>query len=107
MLEVTVFDKNACGKDEFLGRCMLHLTTLKEEETHKIWLNLEEGQGSILLLVTISGTLGSDAISDLTSYTDDPEENQKLQERYVSFFDTNIYFMLKLMMAHHSGSASR
>ncbi|XP_063222777.1 multiple C2 and transmembrane domain-containing protein isoform X3 [Bacillus rossius redtenbacheri] len=80
-LEVTVWDKDR-AKDDLMGRCVLDLSQLEREKTHRLWLELEEGAGSIFLLLTISGTTASETISDLTTYEDNPREREALQQRY-------------------------
>ena len=52
------------------------MSTLEPEQTHELWLDLEDGAGKIFLLVTISGkTYGS----DLTD-----ESSSKISEELVS-----------------------
>jgi ABC-type iron transport system FetAB ATPase subunit len=86
VLEVSVF-----GKDEFFGKFTINLNEMTKEETHKIWRNLEE-TGSILLLLTISATLGSEAISDLNTCEYNYVHENKIAKKYVSFA---IFFCLK------------
>ncbi|XP_026727345.1 multiple C2 and transmembrane domain-containing protein-like isoform X3 [Trichoplusia ni] len=53
-LEVTVWHK---GKQKsFMGRCVIDLSQLEKEKTHELWQDLECGQGSIHLLITMSGS---------------------------------------------------
>nr|CAD7400845.1 unnamed protein product [Timema cristinae] len=62
--------------------CSIDLTKLEREKTHRIWQELEEGAGSIFLLLTISGTTASETISDLTTYEENPRERTNLEKRY-------------------------
>ncbi|XP_056638791.1 multiple C2 and transmembrane domain-containing protein isoform X6 [Diorhabda sublineata] len=80
-LEITVWDKDR-ARDDFIGRCVLDLTTYEREKTHNIWQELEDGAGSLHLLLTISGTTASETISDLTTYEDNPREKQMILDRY-------------------------
>lgn len=80
-LEVTIWDKDR-SKDDFMGRCIIDLSRLEREKTHRIWQDLEEGAGSIFLLLTISGTTASETISDLTTYEENPREHEILERRY-------------------------
>ncbi|XP_072160586.1 multiple C2 and transmembrane domain-containing protein isoform X2 [Bemisia tabaci] len=80
-LEVTVWDKDR-SKDDFIGKCSIDLSQLEREKTHKIKKDLEDGAGSIQLLLTISGTTASETISDLTTYEVNPREKEVLLERY-------------------------
>jgi hypothetical protein len=51
-----------------------------------MWQDLEEGAGSIFLLLTISGTTASETISDLTTYEENARESEMLEKRYVSLY---------------------
>ncbi|KAG8280575.1 Multiple C2 and transmembrane domain-containing protein 2, variant 3 [Homalodisca vitripennis] len=65
-----------------MGRCSIDLSQLEREKTHRIKQELDEGAGTIFLLLTISGTTASETISDLTTYEENPREHQVLEERY-------------------------
>lgn len=65
-------------------RCVIDLTSLERERTHSFWQELEEGAGSLNLLLTISGTTASETISDLTTHEENPRERETLLARYVS-----------------------
>lgn len=73
----------------FLFRCVIDLSTLERERTHSLWNELEDGAGSLHLLLTISGTTASETISDLTTYEENPRERENLLNRYVS--NSNSY----------------
>lgn len=62
------------------------LDKLEREETHKITKQLEEGSGTITLLLTISGTTASETISDLTTYEENEIEYRIVSNRYVSLW---------------------
>lgn len=83
VLELTVMDRDFHGRDEFMGKAIINLNNLKQEETHSIWADLQDGQGSILLMLTISGTLGTDAISNLTTRSEDTNQIGQLKNQYV------------------------
>ncbi|XP_075746595.1 multiple C2 and transmembrane domain-containing protein 1-like [Rhipicephalus microplus] len=69
VLEITVWDKDFSGKGDFMGRCSIDLSSLEPETTHSVWQELEDGAGSLFLLLTISGsTQGSSCVSDLTAF---------------------------------------
>ncbi|XP_077295551.1 multiple C2 domain and transmembrane region protein [Arctopsyche grandis] len=84
LLELTVWDRDKQSKDDFLGRCVIDLSLLEREKTHNIWKNLEDGNGQVFLLLTISGTTSSETITDLTNYQDNPKERSILENKYVS-----------------------
>lgn len=56
---------------------------LERERTYNLWQELEDGAGSLHLLLTISGTTASETISDLTTYEDNPREKETILNRYV------------------------
>ncbi|RZF41506.1 hypothetical protein LSTR_LSTR000220 [Laodelphax striatellus] len=80
-LEVTVWDKDR-SKDDFMGRCSIDLSQLEREKTHRIKQDLDDGAGTIFLLLTISGTTASETISDLTTFEENPRERQIIEDRY-------------------------
>ena len=63
---------------------MINLAQLERERTHVLETELEDGAGVISLLLTISGTAGSETVSDLANYTPNPLEHQAILARYVS-----------------------
>ncbi|CAH0714873.1 unnamed protein product, partial [Brenthis ino] len=82
ILEVTVWDKDKQTKDDFIGRCAIDLSRLEREKTHNIWQELEDGNGQIFLLLTISGTTQSETITDLASYKENPRDIEIIERRY-------------------------
>ncbi|XP_014281344.1 multiple C2 and transmembrane domain-containing protein isoform X3 [Halyomorpha halys] len=80
-IEITVWNKGKV-KDEFIGRCVIDLSELEREKTHRIKQVLDDCAGHISLLLTISGTTASETISDLTTYEENPREQKNLEERY-------------------------
>jgi hypothetical protein len=72
------------------GRCNIDLSKFEREKTHRFWQELEDGAGSLHLLLTISGTTSSETISDLSSYEENPREKANIEARYVS--DAAGYF---------------
>ncbi|CAH2987031.1 unnamed protein product [Chilo suppressalis] len=82
VLEVTVWDKDKQTKDDYIGRCTIDLSKLEREKTHNIWQDLEDGNGQIFLLLTISGTTQSETITDLGSYRENPRDREIVERRY-------------------------
>ena len=66
----------------FSCRCSIDLSKLEHEETHDIWVELEDGAGRIHLLLTITGRSSTELlnITDLTNYRYDDEKT--VQARY-------------------------
>lgn len=67
-----------------LSRGEVDLSTLEPEKTHSLGVELEDNAGMIDLLLTISGTSGTESISDLGSFVADPNRERELIKRYVS-----------------------
>ncbi|XP_068995085.1 multiple C2 and transmembrane domain-containing protein 1 isoform X7 [Embiotoca jacksoni] len=81
-VDITVWDKDAGKKDDFMGRCTINLSLLNKEHTHKLDLPLEEGEGVLVLLVTLTASAAV-SISDLSvNMLDDPHERHQIKQRY-------------------------
>ncbi|CAG7817684.1 unnamed protein product [Allacma fusca] len=80
ILEVQIYDE-AFSRD-YIGRCSIDIGLLAKEITHNQTFQLQEGPGEISLLLTISGTCGTETISDLGNFKPSVEENKILQSRY-------------------------
>lgn len=70
--------------ESLIFRCSIDLSQLEREKTHNIWKDLEDGNGQIFLLLTISGTTQSETITDLSSYKENPRDLEIIERRYVS-----------------------
>ncbi|XP_011699945.1 PREDICTED: multiple C2 and transmembrane domain-containing protein 1 isoform X8 [Wasmannia auropunctata] len=81
-LEVTVWDRDRSHQDDLMGKTVINLATLERETTHRLWRELEDGSGSIFLLLTISGTTASETISDLAAHEETPVEHAQTVQRY-------------------------
>ncbi|XP_053336867.1 multiple C2 and transmembrane domain-containing protein 1 isoform X1 [Clarias gariepinus] len=81
-IDITVWDRDAGKKDDFMGRCQVDLSLLSKECTHKLDLPLEEGEGMLVLLVTLTASAAV-SISDLSvNMFDDPHERREILHRY-------------------------
>ncbi|XP_057330178.1 multiple C2 and transmembrane domain-containing protein isoform X2 [Microplitis mediator] len=81
-LEVTVWDRDKGHQDDLMGRTTIDLAGMERETTHRIWKELEDGAGSIFLLLTISGTTASETISDLAAHEETPRERDRISDKY-------------------------
>ncbi|XP_053734907.1 multiple C2 and transmembrane domain-containing protein 1-like isoform X3 [Synchiropus splendidus] len=82
VLEITVWDRDTGRRDDFIGRCQLDLSSLAKEHTHHLELPLQECQGSVVLLVTLTASAHV-SIADLSvTPLDDPQERRDIQKRY-------------------------
>ncbi|MCJ8746826.1 hypothetical protein PDJAM_G00146110 [Pangasius djambal] len=81
-IDITVWDRDAGKRDDFMGRCQVDLSLLSKECTHKLDLPLEEGEGMLVLLVTLTASAAV-SISDLSvNMLDDPHERREILHRY-------------------------
>ncbi|KAI4891820.1 hypothetical protein NFI96_016547, partial [Prochilodus magdalenae] len=81
-VDITVWDKDAGKRDDFMGRCLVDLSLLSKECTHRLDLPLEEGEGTLVLLVTLTASAAV-SISDLSvNMLDDPRERREILHRY-------------------------
>uniref|UniRef100_A0A673FRQ7 Multiple C2 and transmembrane domain-containing protein 1-like n=1 Tax=Sinocyclocheilus rhinocerous TaxID=307959 RepID=A0A673FRQ7_9TELE len=81
-IDVTIWDKDAGKKDDFMGRCQVDLSVLSKECTHRLDLPLEEGEGTLVLLVTLTASAAV-SIADLSvNVLDDPHERKEILHRY-------------------------
>ncbi|XP_076101848.1 multiple C2 and transmembrane domain-containing protein 1-like isoform X2 [Mytilus galloprovincialis] len=85
LLELSVYDHDSRGRDDFMGRAVIDLSGIEKEVTHTIDQPLEDEGGIIKLLLTISGTVGTETISDLANYTSNPREKIEIVRKYGLF----------------------
>ncbi|XP_010212178.1 PREDICTED: multiple C2 and transmembrane domain-containing protein 1, partial [Tinamus guttatus] len=82
IIDITVWDKDAGKRDDFIGRCQVDLSNLSKEQTHKLRLPLEEGEGFLVLLVTLTASAAV-TISDLSPDSlEDQKEREEIVKRY-------------------------
>ncbi|KAK3606242.1 hypothetical protein CHS0354_037918 [Potamilus streckersoni] len=80
-LEITLYDHDV-GRDDFMGRAEIDLSKLEFEKTHMIEQPLEDSAGFIKLLLTVSGTTGSETISDLQNFCFTPQQRNQIIRKY-------------------------
>ncbi|XP_053442469.1 multiple C2 and transmembrane domain-containing protein 1 isoform X9 [Nycticebus coucang] len=82
IIDITAWDKDAGKRDDFIGRCQVDLSALSREQTHKLELQLEEGAGHLVLLVTLTASAAV-SVSDLSVHSpDDQSEREEILKRY-------------------------
>ncbi|XP_051038735.1 multiple C2 and transmembrane domain-containing protein 1 isoform X4 [Phodopus roborovskii] len=82
IIDITAWDKDAGKRDDFIGRCQVDLSSLSREQTHKLELQLEEGEGHLVLLVTLTAS-ATVSISDLSVHSlEDQKERGEILKRY-------------------------
>nr|XP_042117720.1 multiple C2 and transmembrane domain-containing protein 1 isoform X13 [Peromyscus maniculatus bairdii] len=82
IIDITAWDKDAGKRDDFIGRCQVDLSSLSREQTHKLELQLDEGAGHLVLLVTLTAS-ATVSISDLSVHSlEDQKERGEILKRY-------------------------
>uniref|UniRef100_A0A670Y4U2 Multiple C2 and transmembrane domain-containing protein 1 n=1 Tax=Pseudonaja textilis TaxID=8673 RepID=A0A670Y4U2_PSETE len=82
IIDITVWDRDAGKKDDFIGRCQVDLSILSKEHTHRLELPLEEGEGHLILLVTLTASAAV-SISDFSmNALEDLKERKEILKRY-------------------------
>lgn len=82
IIDITTWDKDAGKRDDFIGRCQVDLSALSREQTHKLELQLEEGAGHLVLLVTLTAS-ATVSVSDLSATSlEDRKEREEILKRY-------------------------
>ncbi|KAM4707821.1 multiple C2 and transmembrane domain-containing protein 1 isoform 2-T2 [Discoglossus pictus] len=82
VIDITVWDKDAGKRDDFIGRCQVDLSALSKEQTHKLKLKLEEGEGWLVLLVTLTASAAF-TVSDINvSCLEDQKTREEILKRY-------------------------
>jgi len=81
VLEVQVYDESFSR--DYIGRCSVDIGLLSKETTHSVVVPLTEGPGELAFLLTISGTSGTETISDLGNYALSQDEIKSCHDRYV------------------------
>ncbi|XP_075037156.1 multiple C2 and transmembrane domain-containing protein 1 isoform X2 [Mixophyes fleayi] len=106
VIDITVWDKDAGKRDDFIGRCQVDLSVLSKEQTHKLKLNLEEGEGCLVLLVTLTASAAI-SVSDLSvSCLEDQKEREEILRRYSlmrSFCNLNDVGFLQVKVIRAEG----
>ncbi|XP_033633799.1 multiple C2 and transmembrane domain-containing protein 1-like isoform X2 [Asterias rubens] len=109
VLEISVWDKDVGSRDDIMGRSQIDLSALKREETHHCDVELEDGAGTLFLLLTITGTAGAEGITDLANYKNDPNTVRMLLRQYGiinSFKDLKDVGWLQVKVIKAQGLAS-
>ena len=67
-----MFNKNYLDLpfDDHMGDVEYDLNELPLERTHHIWKKLQNGEGNIFILLTISGTTSDDSVTNLSVVED-------------------------------------
>ncbi|XP_069607988.1 multiple C2 and transmembrane domain-containing protein 1 isoform X2 [Ranitomeya imitator] len=106
IIDITVWDKDAGKRDDFIGRCQIDLSAFSKEQTHKLKLNLEEGEGCLVLLVTLTASAAI-SVSDLSvSCLEDQKERKEILRRYSlmrSFSNFNDVGLLQVKVIRAEG----
>ncbi|XP_067827679.1 multiple C2 and transmembrane domain-containing protein 2-like isoform X2 [Heptranchias perlo] len=82
-----ILEAEVCGKDSqkqegSFGICKVDLLTLPKEQTNRLELLLENGQGLLILLVTLTACSGVSISDPHATPLDDENERRKIVQRY-------------------------
>lgn len=83
-LEISVWDHDIGGKDDIMGRADLDLSELAPEQTHRIWVELEDGAGEISCYISITGLAADHEASSIEHQKFTPEDREAIVKKYVS-----------------------
>ena len=80
---------NPASNYKCIGLCLcfrkvLDLSQWQAETTHRVNCELDDGAGIIHYLLTITATMGNEAVSDLATYVPDPGAREEIVKKYVS-----------------------
>ncbi|XP_023320595.1 multiple C2 and transmembrane domain-containing protein isoform X2 [Eurytemora carolleeae] len=79
-LEIQVWDQDVGEKDDYMGRVDIDLRELRHEVSHNLWREIQEGEGSLNVIITISGTSKKSSPSNLDNF--DQACLQHLEENF-------------------------
>ncbi|XP_076350133.1 multiple C2 and transmembrane domain-containing protein 1-like [Tachypleus tridentatus] len=85
ILDITVWDKSYYNRSTIIGSYTLNLEKLVQEKTHRIWLDLDSGKGSLYLLLTISAIYSGENVSGLL-WCQDADQEKSLCFGQYNFF---------------------
>ena len=82
-IDIAMFDHDVGGKDDRMGRVEIDLRDLTREVSHNLWRPIKDGEGSLNVIITITGTTKSDSPSNLSNWNPQTKFEDELQEKYV------------------------
>ena len=68
----------------YTHRKVMDLAEMQPETTHRVDCELDDGAGLVHFLLTITATMGCEAVSDLATYVPDPKQMKAIEDSYVS-----------------------
>ncbi|EDV21046.1 uncharacterized protein TRIADDRAFT_60419 [Trichoplax adhaerens] len=85
IFELEVYDYDMASKDDFMGKVELDVLALPKEDTVRMELELEGGEGLILLLLTLTGFNDGNNMTDedlAGKEVTDPKRIEDLEDKY-------------------------
>lgn len=81
----------------------MDIAALPSEQINRLEVPLEQNQGSIHMIITLTPCSGV-SISDLcVCPLADPGEREQIREKYVSIASSDIYNLANIQMISHDG----
>lgn len=100
-LEMSIINKTT---NTILGNTSIRLNNIIKEQTNEMWIDLFDDKGSILLLVSISGssatTRSIDNVDEMDTENNEKIENYKLSKTFDNIFDIG-YLTVKVYKARN------
>lgn len=96
ILNISVYDyDSASNVDDFIGKTSIDLKNLEIEKTNYVKLELENGAGTISLLISVTGIYDTAIFPESMFHNQifRPTYKQEIENRYVCFFFINIIFI--------------
>lgn len=96
ILNVSVYDyDSASNGDDFIGKTSIDLKNLEIEKTNFVKLELENGTGTISLLLTVTGIYDTTIFPQNMYYNKifSPTHKQEIENRYVCFFFKFLFYI--------------
>lgn len=95
-IDIALFDHDVGGKDDRMGRVEIDLRELTREVSHNIWRPIKDGEGSLNVIITITGTTKQDSPSNLANWSPDPKMELDLKEKYVRLLERTDFNVILL-----------
>lgn len=86
VLNISVYDYDSTSNsDDFIGKTCIDLKNLEIEKTNYVKLELENGAGTVSLLLTVTGIYDTDIFPENISYNQifSPQYKEQIENKYV------------------------
>ena len=100
VLHVSVYDYDSAGPtDDFMGKGQIDLKMLELEKTHFVKMPLEDGAGTISMLLTITATYGAESPSDI-DYSDEALRSNTHRDSIIrKYVIKRVFYRFKMLLS--------